>query len=134
MRQPSQDQFCSWLTLAPGTRISGDKRLGGPPIPRINRTGQALRVAASTARHSQSFIGAAHRARLQRLDHGRAIKATAHQLARLIYAMLTRGEEYVEHGIEEFEAQRRERQLRNLHRQADRLGATITFYDDKTAA
>ena len=39
------------------------------------------------------------RARLQRLDTPRAIKAAAHQLARLIYAMLTRGEEYVEKGM-----------------------------------
>ena len=133
-RFPSQEHFCSWLTLAPGTRISGDKRLGGPPVKRVNRAGQALRVAASTARHSQSFIGAAHRARLQRLDHGRAIKATAHHLARLIYAMLTRGEAYVEQGIEEYEAQRHDRQMRNLRRQAARMGATITFDNEQTAA
>jgi len=126
-RFPSPDHFCSWLALAPGTRISGDRRLGGPPVKRVNRAGQALRMAATTARHSQSFIGAAHRVRLQRLDHGRAIKATAHQLARLIYAMLTRGEDYVERGIEQFEDQRRDRQVRNLQRQAARLGATITF-------
>ena len=38
--------FCSWLGLAPGTRISGDKRLGGPPARQTNRVGQALRMAA----------------------------------------------------------------------------------------
>ena len=35
--------FCSWLGLAPGTRISGDKRLGGPSARQTNRVGQALR-------------------------------------------------------------------------------------------
>ena len=117
-RFPTSEHFCSWLTLAPGTRISGGKSLKGPSVKRVNRAGQALRVAASTARHNQSFIGACHRARLRRLDSARAIKATAHQLARLIYAMLTRGEEYVDKGMAQFETERRERQLRHLQRQA----------------
>lgn len=121
-RFETSEQFCSWLTVAPGTRISGDRALGGKAAKRVNRAGQALRLAASTARHSRSFIGAAHRARLTRLDKPKAIKATAHHLARLIYLMLTRGEEYVERGIEQFEANRRERQLRNLHHKARQLG------------
>ena len=66
-RFPTREHFCSWLTLAPGTRISGAKPLKGRPAKRNNRAGQALRLAASTARHNQSFIGAAHRARLRRL-------------------------------------------------------------------
>ena len=117
-RFPTSEHFCSWLTLAPGTRISGGKILKGAPAKRTNRAGQALRMAASTARHNRTFVGACHRARLRRLDSARAIKATAHQLARLIYAMLTRGEEYVERGIEHFETERRDRQLRHLQRQA----------------
>ena len=117
-RFPTPEHFCSWLTLAPGTRISGGKHLKGAPAKRTNRAGQALRMAASTARHNRTFIGACHRARLRRLDSARAIKATAHQLARLIYAMLTRGEDYVERGIEHFESERRDRQLRHLQRQA----------------
>jgi transposase len=117
--------FCSWLQLAPGTRISGGKPLPGRAPAAVNRLGQALRVAATTARSSQSFIGASHRARLSRLDKPRAIKATAHQLARLIYAMLTRGEEYVERGIAHYEAVRRDRQLRALQRRAHHMGLTL---------
>ena len=124
-RFPSSEHFCSWLTLAPGTRISGGKALKGRTAKRVNRAGQALRLAASTARHNRSFIGACHRARLRRLDTPRAIKATAHQLARLIYAMLTRGEEYVDKGIEQFESERRDRQLRHLQRQARRFNLTL---------
>ena len=67
-RFPTAAHFCSWLGLAPGTRISGDKRLGGPPARRTNRLGQALRMAASTARNNQTAIGAAHRRRLSRMD------------------------------------------------------------------
>ena len=124
-RFPSSEHFCSWLTLAPATRISGGKALKGRAPKRLNRTGQALRLAASTARHNNSFIGACHRARLRRLDAPRAIKATAHQLARLIYAMLTRGEAYVEKGIEQFESERRDRQLRHLQRQARRFNLAL---------
>ena len=117
--------FCSWLQLAPGTRISGGKPLPGRGPSAVNRLGQALRVAATTARSSQSFIGASHRARLARLDKPRAIKATAHQLARLIYAMLTRGEAYVEKGVAHYEAVRRDRQLHALKRRAQNLGLVL---------
>ncbi len=125
-RFPTREHFCSWLTLAPGTRISGDRKLSGAPPKRVNRVGQALRMAAASARNNKSYIGAAHRARLTRLDAARANNATAHQLARLIYAMLTRGEEYVDRGIETFEQHRREREFKNLQRRAHRLGMTLT--------
>ena len=82
-RFPSARHFCSWLGLSPGTRISGEKRLGGRAMRQTNRVGQALRMAASTARNSKTALGAAHRRRLQRMDPVRAVKATAHQLARL---------------------------------------------------
>ena len=124
-RFPTPEHFCSWLTLAPSTRVSGGKSLKGSPTKRFNRAGQVLRLGASTARYNRTFIGASHRARLRRLDSARAIKATAHQLARLIYAMLTRGEEYVERGMAEFETQRRERQLRHLQRQARHFNLTL---------
>lgn len=124
-RFPDSAHFCSWLTLAPGTRISGGKALPGRGPRMLNRLGQALRVAAATARNSDSFIGASHRARLTRLDKPRAVKATAHQLARLIYAMLTRGEDYVERGIEHYEAVRRDRQLAAMRKRANRFGYTL---------
>ena len=124
-RFPCAKHFCSWLGLAPGTRISGEKRLGGAPAKRSNRLGQALRMAATTARRSHSALGGAHRRRLRRMDTAKAVKATAHQLARLVYAMMTRGEEYVERGMECMEAEHRERQLAHLRRQARRLGYTI---------
>lgn len=124
-RFPSSAHFCSWLTLAPGTRISGGKKLPGRGPSAVNRLGQALRMAAATARTSQSFIGASHRARLARLDKPRAIKATAHQLARLIYAMLTKGEDYVERGMQAFEETRRDKSVHALRRRAKALGFTV---------
>ena len=124
-RFPSVAHFCSWLGLAPPTHISGGKALKGRKPKVFNRAGQALRQSAANARRSQSFIGAAHRARLARMDTAKAIKATAHQLARIIYAMLTKGEAYAEQGIEEFEARSHDRQVRALRRKAARLGLTL---------
>ncbi|MDO7900324.1 IS110 family transposase [Pseudomonas citrulli] len=124
-RFPTEQHFSSWLGVAPPTRISGGKLLPGQ-VPKIfNRAAQALKQAASSARNDKSFIGASHRARLARMDTSCAIKATAHQLARLIYAMLIKGQPYVEKGMEEFEAQSRNRQLRALQRKATKLGMRL---------
>ena len=121
-RFPTARHFCSWLALAPGTCISGDKRLRkGQRRQSPTRVGQALRMAATAARRDKSAIGAAHRRRLARMDTAKAVKATAHQLARLIYAMLTKGEEYVARDIAAWEEQRRDRMVANLQRQARRF-------------
>jgi len=124
-RFPDSAHFCSWLQLAPPTRISGGKPLPGKPPKRFNRAGQALRMAAANARNSDSFIGAAHRARLARMDKPTAIKATAHHLARLIYAMMTKGEDYVEHGIAGYNELHQARQLTALRRRAKQLGFSV---------
>lgn len=124
-RFPGPGQFCSWLCLAPGTRISGDKRLKGHTPKQTNRVGQALRQAATTARNNKTAVGVSHRRRLQRMEKAKAIKATAHQLGRTIYAMLTHGEEYVERDLAEMEAVREKRQIANLMRQARRLNLAL---------
>ncbi len=100
---PSAQHFCSWLGLAPGTRISGGKPLPGRSPKVINKAAQSLRMAALNARRSQTFIGARHRARLARKDAPVAINATARELACLVYTLVTRGEEYVERGMETYE-------------------------------
>lgn len=126
-RFPTSQHFCSWLGLAPPTRISGGKTLPGRAPKVINRAAQALKQSASNARNDKSFIGASHRARLTRMDTGCAIKATAHQLARLIYAMLTKGQPYVEKGLEAYEEKSRDRQLRALERKARKLGMQLVL-------
>jgi len=125
-RFPTVKHFCSWLSLAPPTYISGGKSLPGSTRKVFNRAGQALRQAALNARRSDTFIGASHRARLARMDTPKAIKATAHQLAQLIYIMLTQGQPYVEKGMAEFESRRKDRQLRALQRKAHQFGMELT--------
>ena len=119
---PSVQHFCSWLGVAPGTRISGGKALPGRAPKGVNPVGQALRMAAVGARRSQSFVGARHRSRLARKDAAVAVNATARELACLIYLMVTRGQEYIEKGVEAWEQQRAERTHARLVTKARAIG------------
>ena len=85
----------------------------------------AVRHVETAARNNKTGIGAAHRRRLSRMDSAKAVKATAHQLARLIYAMLTRGEDYVEPHLAAMETERRERKIKHLQRQASHFNLAL---------
>ena len=51
-------------------------------------------MAAAAPRPSQSALGAYYRRMCARMDKPKAAPPTAHTLTRLIYAMLTHGQEY----------------------------------------
>ena len=53
---PSAQHFCSWLALAPPTRISGGKNLPGKSPKAVNPVGQALRMAAISPLISNIFL------------------------------------------------------------------------------
>jgi hypothetical protein len=57
-RWPSDKHFASWLTLAPGTKVSGGKTLSGRTKPSASRAAAALRLAARSLHHSKSALGA----------------------------------------------------------------------------
>ena len=56
-----------------------------------------------------------------RLGAPKAITATAHKLARLVYSLLKHGSAYVQQGLEAYESQYRERQVKAMARQAQGL-------------
>ena len=124
-RFPSAGHFASWLGLCPGTRITGGKVMSGRTKPVANRAAQALRLAAAALRTSKSALGAYFRRMCSRMDKPKAITATAHKLARLIYTMLTKGEEYIDNGQDYFEERYRERVLHNLAQKAKKMGMTL---------
>ena len=90
----SAKQFCQWLRLAPGTNISGGKRLAKAKRCSTHRVGQALRMAAMSLRNGDNLLAYKHRQRWVRMDTRRATKATAHQFVRIFYAMVTNQREY----------------------------------------
>ncbi len=119
---PSSAQFCCWLALAPNVRVSGGKRLSGRGPHRTHAAGQALRMAAMSLRRSQTYEGERHRSRCLRLDTQRAIKATAHRLAKVIYSMVTYGHEYNDPGLKKIEEERRANKVKRLRSAAKSLG------------
>jgi len=125
-RFPSVKHFCSWMGLCPGTKISGGKRLSGRTTPSINRAKLALKMAAANLVRSQSALGAYYRRLCARMDKPRAITATAHKLARLIYLMLTRGEQYVDRGEAYYEERHKQRVIASLRRKAATFGMQLT--------
>lgn len=90
-----------------------------------NRAAQALRLAAAALRTSKSALGAYFRRMCSRMDKPKAITATAHKLARLIYTMLTKGQEYIDNGQDYFEERYRQRVLHNLAQKAKKMGMAL---------
>lgn len=122
---PSDKHFASWLGLCPGTRITGGKVMSGKTKRCANRAAQALRLAAAALRSCQSALGAYYRRLCARMDRAKAVTAAAHKLARLIYAMLTKGEEYTDRGQDYFEERYRQRVLHNVAQRAKAVGMQL---------
>ena len=118
----TEKHFASWLNLCPGTRISGGKLLKNKTKRHPNRATQAFRMAAASLHHSQTALGAFYRRIKSRAGGQYAVTATAHKIARIYYAMLTRGTNYVELGQQAYEQRYKKRRLDHLKVQAKSLG------------
>jgi hypothetical protein len=121
----TENHLVSWLNLAPKRQISGGKLIKHERSQVKNRVADALRMAASTLRESDSYLGARFRYLRARLGPAKAIKAMAAHLARLIYRMLTRGQAWVDRGAQGYQQRRQERERRSLERKAAALGLQL---------
>jgi transposase len=121
-RWKTEDHFVSWLRLCPDNRISGNKIIGKGRQPTNNRVSIALRMAASTLRVSNTYLGAQFRRFRARLDARVAVKAMAAKLARLVYRMLRYGMKYLDRGAKFYEIQHRLTQVKHLKWKAAKLG------------
>jgi transposase len=59
------------------------------------------------------------------MEGEKAIKAMAHCLARLVYRLVTKGQQYVDRGAAYYEGQRAQRDLTHLQRKAAELGLKL---------
>jgi transposase len=124
-RWRSERAFGAWLGLAPNPRKTGGKLKSARTRPGVSRAAQALRVAAQSLHRSKSALGAFYRRIASRRGAAKAITAAAYKLARIIYAMLKHGQEYVQKGLQQYEAEYRERLVRNLKKKAAELGLEL---------
>jgi transposase len=121
-RFSTSKKFCAWLGLCPQPRQSGTSRRPSRVRPGINRAALAFRLAARSLHSSKSALGGFYRRMRSRLGAPKAIVATAHKLARLVYALLTKGESYVAESLADSERTYAARRLTGLTRQAASLG------------
>jgi transposase len=121
----TEKHYASWLGLSPHNKITGGKTRGRRTRKVSNRAATALRVAAQSLARSRSALGALYRRMKYKHGAPKAITATAHRLACLIFRMLRFGMECVDRGAQAYEAQQRQRRLRNARRQAANLGYAL---------
>ena len=130
-RWPTGKHFASWLGLCPGNKVTGGKRYRMRSKPTANRAATALRLAAQGLVNSHSALGAYYRRMRTRLGAPKAITATAHKLARLVYSMLRYGTAYVDAGQQAYEQKYRDRVLTNLQRKAKAFGYQLVHVEDR---
>ena len=121
---PTDKQFVAWLGLAPSSRQSGkgrkrEKRLRG-------RAGRLFCVAArSLARSTHLALGGFYR-RVRATRGGQVANiAAARKVAQLFYWTLKHGLQYVEQGLESYEAKYRSQSIKRLQAAARRFGLTV---------
>jgi transposase len=119
---PTVKHFTSWLTLAPGNKISGGKVLSSKTRRSANRAAKRLRLAAVNVGKTQTALGAFYRRLAARVGKAKAVTATARKLAVLFYNTLRYGMAYQDPGAAYYEAQYRSRVLKGLRRRAKELG------------
>ncbi len=118
---PTEKHFASWLCLCPGNKKTGGRVVSGKSRASANRAATVLRMAAQSLSRADCALGAFYRRMKARLGAPKAITATAHKLAKIVYNMLKYGKQYVDVGAEYYEQRFRQRVLKNLTRRASQF-------------
>ena len=121
-RWRTEKHFSSWLCVAPHNDISGGKVLRSRTLKTNNRAGQAFRMAAQSVTRSQTAFGAFYRRLAPRIGKQQAIVATAHKIARVVYAMLKHRKPFSQTSQQEYEKHHRDLEIKRLTRKAASLG------------
>ena len=125
-RWKSAKHFTSWLTLAPGCKISGGKVLCAHTRKTSNRVTAHLRLAAVTVGRTNTALGAFYRRLAARIGNAKAVTATARKIAVLFYNAMRFGLRYQDPGADQYEKQYRERVIKQLHRRAAEFGFSLS--------
>lgn len=117
--------FCSWLGLCPNNNISGGKILSYHTRPGSNRAAAALRLSANALWNSKSYLGHYFRRMRSRQGAPKAITATAHKLARIIYHLIKNKTAFNASVFVEEENKHQQRLKKRLINQAKSLGLQL---------
>lgn len=122
----SEKHFASWLGLCPGSKKSGGKVLSGKTKNVTNRITQTLKMAANSLYRSQSALGAYFRRMKFRKGPAKAITATAHKIAKIIYNMLKFKKPYTDPGIDKYEKNIKMLKIKKFNKLALELGVDLS--------
>lgn len=123
---PTEGHFTSWLKLVPGKKQSGKMNNSyrfkkSPPASLI------FRQAAVTIIESKNIALGAFGKRLKaKKGPGIATKAVARKLAEMYYRTMKFGFEYVEKGVQAYQAQFEQRKIKYLTKQAAHFGFQLS--------
>lgn len=121
-RWPTEKHFTSWLGLSPQKHQSG--KSNKKRRRRINtRAGQIFKESAMSIANSKYLALKGFYYRIKSKHGARAAnKATARKLAVLYYRFMTKGMDYVEIGLTEYEKRYKEIVYKNLSKKANSIG------------
>ena len=118
----SASAFASWMGLCPHNDISGGKVLHAGTRKVNCRIATILRVAAQSLYRSKSALGDYYRRLRARLGGPKALTATAHKLARIIYHLVTTGQPFDESRFAADQTRYQQRHQAKLRAKARALG------------
>jgi hypothetical protein len=122
---PTVKHFTSWLGLCPNWKKTGGQVQSSRTRKGKNRAAHALRLAAWGLIRSTSYLGAYLRRQRSRLGSPKAVTATAHKLARIVYHLMRFGDGYVKRAEEVYAQEVRARLEKQLRRRAKELGYEV---------
>lgn len=121
---PTEKHFTAWTGLAPANHDSGKRK--GRVKRKRNRAGRLFcMMATSLVRSKNMALGAFYRRMAARRGGLLANKALARKLAAWFWRVMVKGDDYVEKGIANYEAQVRKGKERALNRLAKELGQQL---------
>lgn len=122
---PTDKHFTSWLGLCPNKEISGGKVLKNRSKKVKNRLSMAFRIAATTMRNSNCYLGVFYRRIRAKSGPCKAITATARKLAVIVYNMVKYQKEYKAINPDFYDTKYQARVVKNLKSRADAMGFNL---------
>jgi transposase len=125
----SASAFASWMGLCPDNDISGGKVLWVGTRKVKCRAATALRMAAQSLHHSKSALGDFYRRMRAKLGAPKAITAAAHKLARIIFHLITTGQEFDDSKFAAHQLRYQQKQAGKLRAKAKAMGFVLIPLD-----
>jgi transposase len=120
-RWKSSKHFAAWLNLVPNTKITGGKIISSRMMKKKNKAGQTLRMGASSLYSNKTPLGDYHRRMSAKYGGKGASLATGHKIARIIFKMLEKKEEFSFQMLVESQKKYRETRIKQLEKQLAKL-------------